>query len=249
MSSTTATTLATASQLTTMTTVEIAELTGKEHFHVMRDTAKMLVELYGNKDLSIYGWIYKDAYGRDQRCYSLPKAEVLCLVSGYSAPLRMKIIRRLEDLEGEQSATDRNTIPVTPESVLGDLKATVEMAKIFGLEGNQALLSANTAIKKLHGLDCMSLIGVTNLVSESQVQYFTPTVIGKPHGLSAIKVNKALEAGGLQASRRDHKGKLVWEVTDKGKAFSEVSDTNKKHSDGSPIQQIKWAMNALDGIA
>ena len=40
-----------------MTTVEIAELTGKEHKHVKRDTKLMLLELHG-KDMSKFGHIF-----------------------------------------------------------------------------------------------------------------------------------------------------------------------------------------------
>jgi anti-repressor protein len=83
-----------------MTTVEIAELTGKRHDHVMRDTKAMLSELYEEQDLPKFGGIYRDAYNREKPCFRLPKKDVLCLVAGYSVKLRMKIINRLEELEG-----------------------------------------------------------------------------------------------------------------------------------------------------
>lgn len=86
----------------TMTTVEIAEQTGKQHGHVMRDTKKMLIELYGEKDISKFGAVYKDSYGRETSCYALPKNEVLTLVSGYSIPLRAKIVQRLDELENKK---------------------------------------------------------------------------------------------------------------------------------------------------
>lgn len=66
----------------TMTTVEIAELTGKQHKHVKRDTKRMLLELYG-KDVSIYGHIYKDKYNREQKCYRLPKIDAERLIQKY----------------------------------------------------------------------------------------------------------------------------------------------------------------------
>jgi len=83
-----------------MTTVEIAQRTGKEHRHVKRDAERMLLELHG-KDVPIFGHIYKDSYGREQNCYLLPKREVIILVSGYSIPLRAKIVDMLEELESE----------------------------------------------------------------------------------------------------------------------------------------------------
>lgn len=86
-------------QIISMTTVEIAGLTGKHHRHVMRDTAAMLTELYGEESLPKFGQCYKAENGQTYPCYILPKKEVLVLVSGYSIKLRMKIITRLEELE------------------------------------------------------------------------------------------------------------------------------------------------------
>lgn len=48
----------------TMTSREIAELTGKNHADVLRDIRNMLEVL--KKDASIFAGIYKDAYGRDK---------------------------------------------------------------------------------------------------------------------------------------------------------------------------------------
>jgi len=126
-----------------------------------------------------------------------------------------------------------------------ELKACVELAQIFGLKGNQALLSANTAVKNLHGIDCMATLGITGLIAEDKKQYFTPSVLGKKIGLSAVKFNKALEAAGMQTSCRDHKKRLVWAVTDAGKEFCQLLDTQKKHKDGTPIHQIKWCDDVL----
>ena len=148
--------------------------------------------------------------------------------------------------DAKASATQQNLLP--EEVGVRALKASMEIAEFFGLSGNQALISANTAVKKLHGVDYMEVVGVTHLISENQTQYFTPTVIGKPHGLTAAKVNKALEAAGFQTCLRDHKNRIIWCVTDEGKKHCQLLDTGKEHSSGTPIMQIKWAMSALDGI-
>lgn len=81
-----------------MTSREIAELTGKRHDHVLRDTEKMLAEL-GETSPQIWGDL-DDAYGRPQRVAFLPKRETLILVSGYSAAMRARIIDRWQELEG-----------------------------------------------------------------------------------------------------------------------------------------------------
>lgn len=89
--------LATIGHTATMSSREIAELTEKEHAHVMRDIRAMLEVL--KKDASIFGAIYRDAYGRERACFDLPKRETLILVSGYSVSMRAKIIDRWQELE------------------------------------------------------------------------------------------------------------------------------------------------------
>ncbi len=82
----------------TMTSREIAELTGKGHFHVMRDIRSMLLEL--QLDESNFGCTYQDAAGRTQPAFALPRRECMILVSGYSTAMRARIIDRWQELEG-----------------------------------------------------------------------------------------------------------------------------------------------------
>lgn len=84
----------------TMSSREIAELTGKQPQHVKRDIELMLSEL--GKDVSSFGRIYKDSMNRDQTEYVLPKDETICLVAGYNVQARMAIIKRWQELESNQ---------------------------------------------------------------------------------------------------------------------------------------------------
>ena len=82
----------------TMTSREIADLTGKRHDNVMADIRKMLSELgLSSPDFS---GEYKDSTGRTLPCFNLPKRETMILVSGYSIPMRARIIDRWQELEG-----------------------------------------------------------------------------------------------------------------------------------------------------
>ncbi|NAP01970.1 phage antirepressor protein [Pseudomonas syringae] len=82
----------------TMSSREIAELTGKQHFHVKRDIEKMLVDL--QEDPSIYGCTYLDGQNRTQTEYLLDREHTDCLLTGYSAAMRMAVIKRWRELEG-----------------------------------------------------------------------------------------------------------------------------------------------------
>ncbi|ECR3433326.1 Rha family transcriptional regulator, partial [Campylobacter jejuni] len=84
-----------------LTSLEIAELTGKEHFHVIRDIETYLEKVVEG-GVSKFGDTYQNTQNKQSyKCYRLPKREVLILVSGYSVELRAKIIDRLEYLENE----------------------------------------------------------------------------------------------------------------------------------------------------
>jgi len=82
----------------TMSSREIAQLTDKRHRHVCRDIEVMLAEL--NERLEGYAQIWTHPQnGQQYREYRLDREHVECLLAGYSAVLRMKVIRRLRELE------------------------------------------------------------------------------------------------------------------------------------------------------
>ncbi|WP_258198641.1 phage antirepressor KilAC domain-containing protein [Pseudomonas entomophila] len=80
-----------------MSSREIAELTGKQHQHVKRDIEKMLGDL--KEDVSKVGRIYFDSQNRAQREYCLDREHTDCLLTGYSAAMRMAVIKRWRQLE------------------------------------------------------------------------------------------------------------------------------------------------------
>lgn len=81
----------------TMSSREIATLTGKRHNNVRRDILAMLKELDG--DVLSFEHIYLDSQNRQQTEYLLDRDHTDCLLTGYSAPRRMRVIRRWRELE------------------------------------------------------------------------------------------------------------------------------------------------------
>ena len=82
---------------TTMSSREIAELTGKQPKHVNRDILLMFKEL--GLDRSNFGRIYLDGLNRKQTEYILDKELTFTLVTGYSIKLRNAVVKRWIYLE------------------------------------------------------------------------------------------------------------------------------------------------------
>ena len=104
----------------TMSSVDIAEQTGKRHDHVLRDIRKQLAELL--IDIPKFGGIYKDSKNRDRECFFLDKEQSLILASGYNVVLRSKIIKRWVELE-EQAQ------PKIPQSKLEWMQLAIDQEK------------------------------------------------------------------------------------------------------------------------
>jgi len=227
-------------KMTGLTTVAIAELTGKRPDHVKRDAETMLTELYGLADLPRFGEMYLDTYGREQVCYLLPKEEVLILVSGYSIPLRAKIIRRLEELESQ------NRNPYAHLSIEQNLASSVkglqEIADIFEVPKHLAQVEIVKDIKKRYNVDLSNYLlsaPAQNEIKEDNV-FLEPTELGKHFGLGAKDMNKKLRDFNLQY----HDGEK-WTATDSGKRVSNSHQWFKGAKSG---YNLKWNLKAINQL-
>lgn len=129
----------------TMSSREIAELTGKEHRNVMRDARAMLAELHGEGGLLKFEHSYLNSQNKPQPELLLPKRECLILVSGYSVELRAKIIDRWMELEGQVKPLDYSD-PRIMLGVMNHLQAQV-------VERDAVIAEQGTRLKKLDRLE------------------------------------------------------------------------------------------------
>ncbi|SVL70821.1 Uncharacterized phage-encoded protein [Klebsiella pneumoniae] len=86
-------------QLVSMTSLEIAELTGKEHRNVVRDIRHMVAELNVLKTEHVGEETYKDAKGETRTLYRLDRKHAFILVAGYSVQLRARCYDHIQRLE------------------------------------------------------------------------------------------------------------------------------------------------------
>ena len=102
-----------------MSSREIAELTGKQHKNVKRDIEVMISDL--GLDKLNFERIYFDSMNRRQGEYMLDRDHTDCLLTGYSAKARMKVIRRWKELE-------ISSAPILPQSFAQALQLAADQA-------------------------------------------------------------------------------------------------------------------------
>ena len=90
-----------------MSSLEIAELTGKDHAKVLIDIRKMLDELgILTSDFSTV----RKVRGKEYDVFNLPKRETIILVSGYSVAMRAAIVDRWQELESQEFLEDERKV-------------------------------------------------------------------------------------------------------------------------------------------
>lgn len=115
-----------------MTSLELAEVVGKQHAHVMRDIRNEIDSL-GEIGQSIFGETsYKDQWNREQPCYSFGKDGAMQLALKYDAVTRRKVILKLEELEKQQIPTGQNLLAlavIEAQRVIEDKDKQLEAQK------------------------------------------------------------------------------------------------------------------------
>ena len=133
----------------TMSSREISELTGKQHKNVKRDIEKMLFDL--KEDALKFERIYLDVQNRQQIEYLLDRDHTECLLTGYSAIHRMRVIKRWHELE------EKATTFAIPQSLPEALRLAAELA-----EETQRLALANKEQEaEIHDLKNLFKEGMT----------------------------------------------------------------------------------------
>ena len=153
-----------------------------------------------------------------------------------------------------------------------DLNTLYQAALFFGFTDEQAKLKASQGVANLHGLSFTSLLGIEDSsvtattaqpepesennsadttasselmkhTNDKEVRLLSPSEIGvKLGGMSGMKVNKLLEAKGLQ--KRDEN--RSWVPTDVGRVFCYMFDRDCMPRTYSHVTYMKWYDTVLD---
>lgn len=197
----------------TMTSLEIAEVTGKNHAHIMRDIRALLDQGVNESNFGLVN--YEDKKGELRPCYNLTKKGCLILASGYNALLREKIINRWEELELEkrngslgvpQSFAEALMLAAKQQMQIEEQQRNIEARKAE----NERLLIENTQKDETITEQGEQIIKLTSDISQMQpkVDYCdiilrsTSTVlitqIAQDYGMSAKTFNKVLSEMKIQ---------------------------------------------------
>ena len=218
----------------TMTSLEIAEVTCRNHKDVMRSIREMeeaWVKVNGRKFALVE---YKDAKGEMRPCYSLSKTECLYIATKFNDEARAKLILRWEELE-----TKEESLIKVPTTFAEALRLAADQAE--KLEAQEKMLEASSnEIVELSGTIANMQPKVTYVDKIlSSKETVTTTQIAQDYGQSAKSFNILLRNFGIQ-----HKVGGQWILYAKYLPNGYVqSDTIPiEHKDGSSgsVMHTKW---------
>ncbi len=211
----------------TMTSLEIAEVTGKQHQHILRDIDSLLAQ---GVDASNFGLTsYKDKSNREQRCYQLTKKGCLILASGYDALLREKIINRWEQLE--TGKTTPYYISINKED-----ETRARMAWVKGCKELLNLSDASTLALMKKVANPLGLPTPDYVPSKGILKSASELLKSRNTGISAQAFNKlAIKEGFLEEKTRpssNGKTKTFKAITSRGEYYGEnqTSPNNPKET-------------------
>lgn len=227
-----------------ITSFEIAEVTGKQHTHVMRDIRKLLEQGVHESNFGLMFRISKIGNGAERKdpYYSLTPKGCLILASGYDALLRERIINRLEQLEKNITTLPSYQIEdpiaraeawITEQKERKMLEEKNAQQRILIDEKNTEIVELSTAITEMQPkvsyvdtiLQCKDTIHVT--------------AIAQDYGKSAKSFNILLRNYGIQ-----HKVGSQWILYAKylpyGYVQSETYTYSNKNGTTGARSYVKW---------
>ena len=186
-------------QVKGMTSLQIAEVTGKRHDAILRDIRNILSNGAGAHNFVEAS--YNDKQGKERPMFELTPKGCLILASGYDVVLREKIIDKLEEYQQKE----RTTITALP-----DFTNPAEAARAWAEQYEQKCIEQKRAEEAES-----QVLSLTQEIATMQpkVSYYDnilankstvlTTQIAQDYGMSAKALNKTLNEMGIQRKVND----------------------------------------------
>ena len=169
-----------------MTSLEIAELTGKQHFHVMEAIRKMepaWVKVCKSKfRLTSRTIVQPNGGTREVPCYQLTKTECLYIATKFNDEARAKLVLRWEELERANALNEK--LKIKNDRCLPSPKEILALADEIIGEG-------------------------LRMVNEPAEDTLTATQVAKTFNMSVWDFNQVLRDMGIQYRQGGH-----WNISD-----------------------------------
>lgn len=216
----------------TMTSLEIAEITGKKHAHVMRDIRSLIEQGVNGSNFGLVN--YKDKKGEVRPMFELTPKGCLILASGYDALLREKIINKLEELE--KNHREQYQVPQSFSEAL--MLAAKQQEKIE--QQQRALESKNKEIVQLSATitEMQPKVSYVDTILSCK-ETVTTTQIAQDYGQSAKAFNILLRNFGVQ---RKVGGQWILYAKYLPCGYVQSETVSITHRDGSAgsVMHTKW---------
>lgn len=212
----------------TMSSLEIAKLTGKEHKNILRDIREMLDRMeqggvlrFEHTPSTYLGEYTNEQNGQKYPCYNLPKRECLLLSMDYDIVVRAAILDRWAELEAKEQD---GLLPASKEhAALEDFAFKVEkschvlelLGYSQGFKRKEALeigfqIQQDTGVKVLPAvleedpeartptLGLSPTEGTHAAIIAQGTNGATVTILGQHYGVTSLVINGILTSAGLQ---------------------------------------------------
>ena len=154
-----------------MTSLEIAELTGKQHKHLMEAIRKMepaWVKVHGSKFRLMFREVAigNGAVRRDP-CYQLTKTECLYIATKFNDEARAKLVLRWEELELQERKCQQQLALPSPKQILAAADEIIGTGLQLLNEAAEDTLTATQVAKTFN----MTVFDFNHVLSDMGIQY------------------------------------------------------------------------------
>lgn len=190
----------------TMSSLEIAEITGKRHSDVLEAIRKMepAWEKIAQRKFPLGS--YKDKNGQNRPCYDLTRRECLYIATKFNDEARAKLVLRWEELE----VNARRSVVALPDfsNPADAARAWAEQYEQRQIESKRADDAEQQVVMLTNEIEQMApKVSYYDTILASKATVAT-TQIAQDYGMSAIRLNKTLEE--LRIQRKVNKQWILY---------------------------------------